>query len=181
MAKKKNNNNKYIPIRNYVYGALIIIAVILLTWYIISWYSVKKQEKLMTSYLITTNTLTYEIKDLNEIVQVLKESPSEYFVYISYTNDENIYRLEKKLKKIIDEYNLKDEFYYINITDNINDKDIYNRLNNSFNTTQIKKAPCILYFKNNELEQVIINENGIFNVNDLTELLKDYEYERMSQ
>ena len=39
----------------------MILVVIFLIWYALSWYTVKKQDKLMNSYLITTNTLTYEI------------------------------------------------------------------------------------------------------------------------
>ena len=179
--QKKKKNNKYIPVKNYIYGILIFIAIILLAWYFISWYQVKKTEKLMNSYLVTSNTVNSEIKDITEIVQVLKESPSEYFVYISYTNDEAVYKLEKKLKNIIDNYGLKDEFYYINITDYQNDENIYFKLNDTFNTTRIKNTPCILYFKNNELEDVIINSKKVFNSNELVKLLQEQEYERISQ
>lgn len=177
--QKKNKNNKYFSTKHYVYAALLFIAIILIIWYALSWYNVKKQERLMNSYLVTTSTVTYEIKDLSEIVQVLKESPSEYFVYISYNNDEEIYKLEKKLKKIIDEYNLKDEFYYINVTDIKDDENLYTRLNDSFNTTQIQNVPCILYFKNNQLFKVIIEKDKVFNVNDFKDVLTKNEYERI--
>lgn len=171
-------NNKYIPTKNYVYGAIILLAIVFIAWYAISWYEVKQQEKLMNSYLITTNTLSYEIKDLNEVVQVLRESPSNYFVYVSYTNNEDIYKLEKKLKKVIDNYELKDEFYYINITDIKDNKNLITKLNDTFNTTKISNVPCILYFKNNVLEQVIMDDKNIFNVNDFTKVLDDYNYEK---
>lgn len=179
--QKKTKSSKYIPAKNYIYGLLIFVAIILLVWYFISWYQVKQTEKLMTSYLVTSNTVNYEIKDITEIVQVLRESPSEYFVYISYTNNEDIYKLEKKLKKVIDNYGLKDEFYYINITDYMQNDSVYTDLNNTFNTTRIKNAPCILYFKNNELEDVIIDKNSVFDINEFTELLNEYEYEKISQ
>ncbi|MBE6148852.1 MAG: hypothetical protein E7167_05150 [Firmicutes bacterium] len=181
MMQKKTKNSKYTPAKNYIYGLIIFLAVILLAWYFISWYKVKQTEKLMTSYLVTSNTVNYEIKDITEIVQVLKESPSEYFVYISYNNDEDVYKLEKKLKKAIDNYGLKDEFYYINITDYQDDENIYTKLNDTFNTTRIKNSPCILYFKNNELESVILNNNQVFDINEFTELLEEYEYEKLSQ
>lgn len=177
MAKKKTKNAKYIPTKNYVYGLLILLAIVFLAWYAISWYEVKQKDKLMNSYLITTNTLLYEIKSLDEVVQVLRESPSEYFVYISYTNDEDVYRLEKKLKKVIDNYELHDEFYYINITDNKDDK-ILTKLNDTFNTTKISNVPCILYFKNNTLEQIIVDKNSVFNINDFTTLLDTNNYEK---
>lgn len=115
MAKKKSKKNN-INFKKLFYFIIGFLLIIFLIWYIISWKNVKKEEKLMNSYLITSNTLSVEIKDLSETIQVLKESPSEYFVYISYTNDEKVYSFEKKLKKLIDNYNLKDEFYFVNVT-----------------------------------------------------------------
>ena len=81
--KKKSKESKYFSPRNYLCALLFLIAIILVIWYICSWYLVKKEEKLMNSYLVTTNTVTYEIDDISEIVPVLGESPSEYFIYIS--------------------------------------------------------------------------------------------------
>ena len=107
MAKKKSKKNN-INFKKLFYFIIGFLLIIFLIWYIISWKNVKKEEKLMNSYLITSNTLSVEIKDLSETIQVLKESPSEYFVYISYTNDEKVYSFEKKLKKLIDNYNLKE-------------------------------------------------------------------------
>ena len=100
MAKKKSKKNN-INFKKIFYFILGFLLIIFLIWYIISWKNVKQEEKLMNSYLITSNTLSVEIKDLSETIQVLKESPSEYFVYISYTNDEKIFNFEKKLKKVI--------------------------------------------------------------------------------
>ena len=178
MKKKKNKNSKYIPTKNYIYGALILLAVVFLAWYAISWYEVKEEEKLMTSYLITTNTLSYEIKNLNEVTQVLKESPNNYFIYISYTNDENVYRLEKKIKKVIDNYELQDEFYYINITDIKDDDKLLRNLNDTFNTTKINNVPCILYYQNGDLKQIITEDKKVFSIDKLTDLLTKYEYEK---
>ena len=178
--KKQNKTNKYFPFKSYVYGLIIAIVIILLIWYLAAWYKVKNEDRLIKSYLVNTNTVTYEIDDLKEIVQVLKESPSDYFIYISYTNNEGIYKLEKKLKKIIDAYELKDAFYYININDYLDDQNIYNELNNIFSTNKIKNAPCILYFEDNELIRVIQKNDGIFNYNDFTNLLKENGYEKMS-
>ena len=181
MAKRKNRNSKYFNVKHYLYTLLIIIGVILAIWYVYSWYKVKNEEKLLTSYLISTNTLTYEIDDLSEIVEALRESPSDYFIYVSYTKDYNVYKLEKKLKKIIDDYDLADAFYYINVTKELeNKKGVITTLNSTFNTDKVINIPCILYFKNNELNTVIINKDGLFDYNDLINLLKNNEYEKAS-
>ncbi|MGN1378854.1 MAG: DUF6568 family protein [Bacilli bacterium] len=158
MAKKKSKKNIY-SLKRIIYLVLIIIIIILLIWYAYSWYQVKNAEKYYNSYLLNTNTISLEIKDLDEVVQVLKESPNEYFVLISYTGNEETYNLEKKLKGLIDNYNLKDELYYINITSIKNDDDLYVKVNNTFNTKLINNVPAILYFKNNELVNVINYEN----------------------
>lgn len=132
----------------------------------------------MNSYLITSNTLSVEIKDLSETVQVLKESPSEYFVYISYTNDEKIFNFEKKLKKLIDNYNLKDEFYFVNVTNIKDDENFYSEINDTFNTKLISNIPSILHFKNNELKKVIYNKDLNKTYTNFENLLKENEFDK---
>ena len=132
----------------------------------------------MNSYLITSNTLSVEIKDLSETIQVLKESPSEYFVYISYTNDEKVFNFEKKLKKLIDNYNLKDEFYFVNVTNIKDDENFYTEINNTFNTKLINNIPCILHFKNNELKKVIYNKDLNKTYTNFENLLKENEFDK---
>lgn len=176
MAKKKSKKNIY-SLKRIIYLVLIIIIIILLIWYAYSWYQVKNTEKYYNSYLLNTNTISLEIKDLDEVVQVLKESPSEYFVLISYTGNEETYNLEKKLKGLIDNYNLKDELYYINITSIKNDDDLYVKVNNTFNTKLINNVPAILYFKNNELVNVINYENTLKVYNEFKNTLIENGYD----
>lgn len=177
MAKKKSKKNN-INFKKIFYFILGFLLIIFLIWYIISWKNVKQEEKLMNSYLITSNTLSVEIKDLSETVQVLKESPSEYFVYISYTNDEKIFNFEKKLKKLIDNYNLKDEFYFVNVTNIKDDENFYSEINDTFNTKLINNIPSILHFKNNELKKVIYNKDLNKTYTDFENLLKENEFDK---
>lgn len=177
MAKKKSKKNN-INFKKLFYFILGFLLIIFLIWYIISWKNVKQEEKLMNSYLITSNTLSVEIKDLSETIQVLKESPSEYFVYISYTNDEKVFNFEKKLKKLIDNYNLKDEFYFVNVTNIKDDENFYSEINDTFNTKLISNIPSILHFKNNELKKVIYNKDLNKTYTDFENLLKENEFDK---
>ena len=167
MAKKKSKKNN-INFKKLFYFIIGFLLIIFLIWYIISWKNVKKEEKLMNSYLITSNTLSVEIKDLSETIQVLKESPSEYFVYISYTNDEKVYS----------NYNLKDEFYFVNVTNIKDDENFYKEINNTFNTKLINNIPCILHFKNNELKKVIYNKDLNKTYTNFENLLKENEFDK---
>ena len=66
--------------------------------------------------MISSKTIESSIKDIDSLVQILEEAPSSYFIYFSYTEDENIYKYEKELKRVIDKYKLNDSFYYVDVT-----------------------------------------------------------------
>ena len=95
VSKKKSSsirkeNTTIVNPRNYLYALLILVGGILIVWYAFSWYQVKREEKLMDSYLISTNTISSNITDINSLTQVIQESPSSYFIYIGYRGVEYI-------------------------------------------------------------------------------------------
>lgn len=173
--------NKIAPFTNWIYLLIIIIVIGLLCWYFATWKKVRELEKYLNSYLITTNTVALEIKDSEELNQVMQELPSNYFIYISYTGDADVFGLEKRLKTVIDNYGLQDSFYFVNVTDSLEDENLLNNLNDSLNTTKIDAIPCILYYNNGELTDVVSKKKGVFNIKDFTNLLNKYEYEKRSQ
>ena len=178
MANKKNETSqRNIPTKNYIIALIAIAVVVLLTFYIFQWVNVVKDDKLSKSYLISSNTIVYEVKDLAELNSVFSEMPSEYFVYISYNNDESIYELEKNLKPIIVDYGLKDYFYYINATD-MKTKDNYiEEIETSLGLDKdtIKKVPTIIMFKDGSLVKdgiVVREDEGIITAADFEKLLE---------
>ena len=164
--KYKNQN-----VKKYFVGLCIILAIIFLALYFYKWHIVREQEKYYNSYLIETNTISLEMNDINEISSVLSETPNYYFLYISYTGDEDVYNLEEELKPLIDEYQLQSNFYFLNVTDfkdtNTNYKeDIADTLNIDRNI--ISDVPIILYFKDGELATM----HGIFTLEEFKDLLE---------
>lgn len=179
-AVKEEMNLKQNSSKRYIMIALIVLAVILLGIYFYKWYDVKKQEKLSTSYLISTDTVSLEIKNLDELKQIMSEAPSEYFVLISYTGSEKTYELEQGLKDIIDSYSLSDRFYYYDATKLIEEDNYLEMINNAFNTNEISGIPVILYYKDGVLanDGVILREDGNpINAGDFQKLLDIYEFE----
>ena len=171
-TKIKNQNTK-----NWLVKTFIIVGVLLFILYIYEWYVVKEQEKYINSYLIDSKTISLEMTEINEIDSVLSETGSYYFVYIGYTKDKNVYSLEKKLKPIIDDYDLHNNFYYINVTDIKEDnknyiKDIASKLN--IDSKDIKKVPVILYFKDGEL-----GDKAIYSAKDFKNLLEEQGFDKM--
>ena len=166
--KKKN-----ITLKNYVYTILLFAGIILLILYIFSWYNVKKEERLMNSYLVSSKTIEFKINDLKDLDSILTEAPSTYFVLVSYTNDEKMYNLEKLLKRTIDKYKLNDIFYYIDSSNNKDDINYINDLNKSFKLNNIESIPTLIYIEDNKIKEVI---NNITN-DDFKNLLNKYEFE----
>lgn len=180
MAKKQIN--KTIPVNNYYMVIFIVAAVILVTLYTFKVFEIKNAEKYQESYLIKSEAVSLEINDLKEIKQVFVETPNTYFVYIGYTNDEDVFNLEKELKPIIDEYSLKDIFYYIDATKLKTEDNYLDKLNNSLNLKEekLEKIPAIIYFNNGNYE-IVKNNKDMIDANDLTKLLELNNLEKISQ
>jgi hypothetical protein len=157
---------------------VVAVVILLVAFYIFKWQQTKEKEKLATSYLLETGTVNLEIKDLNEVSQILSEAPSDYFVLITYNNNEDTYTLEEGIKEIIDDYKLNDSFYYLNVTDIINTDNYLARINNAFDTDEIKKVPVILYYSNGKLVDTVSRiDDNIINAGDFQKLIDIYEIE----
>lgn len=164
--------------KNILIICAIILGLILVIFYGYRVNKVKETEKLSKSYLLESGTVSLEIKNLDEVNQILAESPTEYFVLISYTNNKSTYSLENGLKRIIDKYKLNDSFYYLNVSDIMDEDNYLNRLNNDFNTDKIKKVPIILYYKDGKIVDTVTRyDNNTINASDFQKLLDIYGYE----
>ncbi|MDE5538911.1 MAG: thioredoxin family protein [Bacilli bacterium] len=176
MTKTKYRNDS-LPIKTWLIRLCIIVGVVFVALYCYKWYQVKSEEEYLNSYLVSTNTINMEMNDISEISNVLSETPSYYFIYISYVKDESVYNLEKELKPLIDDYDLHNNFYFINVTD-IKEKntnyinDIAKELN--IEADKIKNVPVILYFKDGELVQ-----DGAYSAKEFEQLLQNQDVRSM--
>lgn len=180
MTKNKKNA---IPLKNYIMAFLLPILVILLTLYIFSWYHLAKEKKYSESYLMKTNTISLEVNDITEIENVFTEAPTKYFIYIGYHNDEEIYKLEKNLKKVIDKNNLNDLFYYIDVTELKEEENYVEKLNNALKLTEnkITNVPTIIYVKDGKVakDAIVTREDGnCMDAGDFERLLEIYEIKK---
>ncbi len=167
-------NERYVPLKNYVLAVVIVVVMFLLTWYGFAWYKVLKENRIATSYLVKEKIISNEIKDLKEVSAVFSEAPSTYYIYVSYTGSEEIYNMEKDLKDLINDYNLNDSMYYLNVTDIKDDKDYLNKINESLNleSKKVESVPTVIYYKDGKVIDIIKrNDDNIMNVGDFQKLL----------
>ena len=173
---KVTKNERFIPIKNYVIAFGIVVAAVLLTIYGFAWYNVLKEGKVSQSYLVKEKVISNEIQSLDEVEAIFAEVPDEYFIYISYTGSEEIYNMEKELKKVINKYELNDQIYYLNVTE-IKEKDDYiDKINKSLNLEEkVTQVPTIIYIKEGKVVDIIKrSDDNMMNVGDFQKLLDIY-------
>ncbi len=176
--KEVKGAKNFFTSKNFLIILGVVLLLILVIFYIYRVNKTNETEKYSTSYLVSTGTVSLEIKNLDEVNQILTESPNEYFVLITYTGDKDTYKLETGLKTIIDKYKLSDSFYYINVKDMLNEDNYLTRLNNAFETDKITKVPVILYYKDGKVVNIVHrNDNNVINAGDFQKLLDIYEYQ----
>ncbi len=180
MASVKTNE-RYIPLKNYIIAVVLVIVIVLITWWGFAWYNVYKESKVSESYLVKQKIISQEIDDLNEVKDVFSEPFSNYFIYISYTGSEEVYNMEKELKSIIVDYKLSDKFYYLNVTDIKDDKDVIDKINDSLGLEgkEITKIPTIIYVKEGNVVDVITRDDDhLMNAGDFEKLLEINKIEK---
>ncbi len=175
--KGKKFNLKAIPLKNYLIALGIVILVTFGSLYIFKWIEVYNEKKVATSYLMDNKVLVYEIKELSEIEAALSETPSDYFVFVTYNKNEDTFELEKELEPVITDYNLQQYIYYVNVTDMMDDDNYLDKINKSLGLDKgtIEKVPSILYFTDGELavDGIVEREDELMiNAGDFEKLLE---------
>lgn len=160
---------KKVPKKNYIILILMFIVVLLLTLYVKKWSEVYKENKLSNSPL---SGKVEEVK-LDELSTVVGEM-NEVIVYIGHTNDKNVYSVEKRLLKYIEDKDILDKFIYVDVTD---DKDYIEVLKEVFPKIkdEIKTSPMLIYNKNDSITEIINNDNGLIHTYNLEEFYNKIE------
>ncbi len=167
---------KKIEFKNYILVLLIIIGTISATLGGFKLYNIYQEKKLETSYLLKKKIITQKLNNIEEIKNIMGNEKT--FILISKVNDENIYNFEKDLKNIINKYNLKNNFYYLDGTNFTNDD--LTKLNEILNleNKEIKKIPTIIYIDKELIDAIIREDENIINIGDFEQLLDIYEIRR---
>ena len=160
-------NDRVIPKKNYLYLVIMLVLVVIITFFIFEMNKKYQSRKLESSYL-DGYVSEVNVSDLNNI---LTEPNSEQFILVTKTGSEEIYNLETELKKVIKNHDLRDNFIYIDYTDKENDIKELNKILNS----DIKTIPAVVYYKDGEYVKTIDSSLSILNSGEFEKLLDEYE------
>ena len=153
-----NDNLRKIPIKNYIILGIVMVITFLLLYYFYMWVGVYKESKvnlpILDRYMSVIN--------YNELDNYVVENPDS-MVYVSVLEDETIRNFEKKLKNKYKNNEIKNEILYMNITDEVNNKDVIKDMKSRYflNDLDITNVPCVLVFKEGMLKSIYkVSDNG---------------------
>ena len=156
------------PKLDYKMILIIVLALLIMVIGIAKIGGVFENKDYSKSYLLKT---TKEIKK-EDISNTLLNK--EVFIFITKLNqdeeyNEKEYNLEKDLKKVIKDNNIKDNFYVYLEDENTNLREL-------FGIEEDTKTPTILYFKNGSLIDTVEREDeNMMEAADFVKLLDIYE------
>lgn len=150
---------KEIPKKNYYILAILLVVTIALTLLLFNLYSTK--ERLVSNFYEYSNKITVE-----EFDQFMTEN-SDVIIYISDKYDLSKEKIENKLSKKIDEFNLKHNLIYIDKNDI--DATFFKKIKKMYGINiDLEITPLVLVIVNDEVvKNIVIDEDS--NIDTLIE------------
>ena len=159
MSILKKDKTKKIPVKNYIYLSIIVIASIFIIFYLYRWYDTYRESKLNIS--IMNNYLS--VINYNEQDDYIIENKNA-IIYVSKLGDEKINKFEKSFKNMVVENDLRNSMLYLDVT-NDNFDIVKEKL--QINTS----LPCIIVYTNGKITDVYSITNNNYDMKKLNKYL----------
>ena len=159
MSILKKDKTKKIPVKNYIYLSIIVIASIFIIFYLYRWYDTYRESKLNIS--IMNNYLS--VINYNELDDYIIQNKNA-IIYVSKLGDEKINKFEKSFKNMVVENDLRNSMLYLDVT-NDNFDIVKEKL--QINTS----LPCIVVYTNGKITDVYSITNNNYDMKKLNKYL----------
>ncbi len=173
--KKLELFDKKIPTRNYFIVLVVSILVIIVSLYLRTFYLTYENNKLNSSVFQNQKIKQINSKDASF---ALTET-GDVLLYVSYTGDDEIYDIEKKMYNTLEKKELLDDFIYWNVADYKDSTDYIVTLKNKFSNIkdEITKAPLLIYIKDGEAKEAMSSELKYIDNTVLEKMIEKYGIE----
>lgn len=158
--------------RNYIKLGIILLVTIIIAVVIANLYHNYDNNKANKSY-ISKYVSSIQCKDLSN---AMLELSGQNYLYISYTGNKNIFEMEKRLRKVLKQNDLEDNFMFVDCSSDINEENHVSYLKNLLTVGNRELVlPAIIYFKDVTPTDYIDSANGLIDEADFVQLLDQYE------
>lgn len=165
---------KNVKSKSYFVLGLIIVATVVVSFYLFSWYKHYNDNKLSNS--VISDTLM-EVK-YDDLDSVLRERDF-LIVYMCTTSEKMCRSFEAKFKDYVANNNLNDDIVYLSLgfKDDENDYStkIYDRYKGVNLVKKINKYPTLLVFKSGEIIDILSSSDKVLSLSQIDDFLKGYE------
>lgn len=156
-------NEKNIPLKNYIFLAVILILSVVLVVYFYMWYDEYENNRINTSILDEYLTVI----NYNELDDYLVEN-KDAIIYVSKLGDNDIRIFEKKLKKVVNSYSLNNMILYLDLTSEVSNSKTYDNIKAKYG---ISSLPCIIIYRNGSVYDIYNIRDNDFHINKLIRYL----------
>lgn len=171
---------KVIPLSNYLIAAIILVWIAIIA-YVGYELSRRHQENLYQEGYFIHEKIDIKKISLAEASTVAHDAKDAVFILFNYRGYEETYELEKELWRIMNDYHIEQNFYYVDLTDENGtlNCDMTCVLNTGLHVTNFKNVPAIAYYERGTLIDVAQREDKkVLEVADFVKLLDIYEFKR---
>ncbi len=159
---------------NYLKLGIILLVTVLITLISANIYRNYQNNKSNKSYI----SRYVSSISCNELANAMTEMNASSFLYLSYTGNNNIFDLERNLKKILKNYDLEDKFIFVDCTKEIDENNHVKSLKDLISIGDNELTlPAIIYFKDNAPADYIDSKEGLIKAADFSKVLDRNEIE----
>ena len=155
----KKEELRVVPMKNYIILGIVIIASLLLLYYLYLWYDNYNETKLNMPIL----DKYMEVINYNELSDYLVENP-DAIIYVSVLENSDIREFEKKFKTILKRHEIEKEILYLDITNDINN---IKREEYMLGEVSILDVPVVMVFDNGVLTSIYNVDKNDYDIQQL--------------
>lgn len=165
---------KKIATKNYIILTVLILGTLLACLYLFTWYKQYHETKLQTP-VITEVVSEVKLDNLNTVLQ-----ERDFLILYMCTSSQTVCRtFEEKLGDYIKQEELVDDFVYLNLGYNSDEKNyittIYNRYKHEDLVKKVYRYPSIFIFKDGKIVDLLSSNKKNISMTKVKEFLEGYD------
>lgn len=181
LSSKENTFYKHDFPTNYMIAILIVIWIFMIVFFGYQLYKNHQIKLYQQGYFYHENVNIKKVQ-IGELTTLLSNNSNEdAFVLFNYRGQEETYKLEKDIYELLKANHLENNFYYVDMTDVVGQKDcsLSCLINGELNTEEFKNTPAVAYFKNGQLIDIAQREDQkVLEAADFAKILDIYEFRK---
>ena len=162
-----------VPLKNYIILGIVLLASVLLVYYLYMWYDAYNDTKLNRPIL----DKYMEVINYNELNNYLTENPNT-IIYVSVLENQKIRNFEKEFRKEFRNSNITIDILYMDITNDVKDKSVKEKLQNNYsiNSSSILDVPAIIVIDGGNLKSIYSISKDNYNIENIREFINNIKF-----